>query len=161
MSRRNAGVTLVEITAAVVIVGIILAILIPVVVRAGRLERLQACEAHLHTMYEAQSKMPPTPQQETGRAYWVRLTQTKPPLLGPSILKCPFVDSPDAPFCQYYGPAGDVAKVDAKDPIGCDLETNHSDDGKQGGNVLLKSGAVVTDHTGAWGAAITGRKCAP
>ena len=112
-------------------------------------------------MYEAQAKAPPTPIQEVGRAYWVRLTQTKPALLDPSILKCPFVEAPDAPFCQYYGPLGEVAKSDPNDPIGCDLILSHSDDGKQGGNVLLKSGSVVTDHTGAWAAALSGRKCGP
>jgi type II secretory pathway pseudopilin PulG len=161
MSRRDAGITLVEISAAVVVVAIILAILLPVMARAGRLERLQACQGHLHAMFEAQAKAPPEPIQASGRAYWGRLTQTQPPLLDPSVLKCPFVDAADAPYCQYYGPAGDITNYDPKDPIGCDIETNHSDDGSQGGNVLLKSGSVVTDHTGAWGAALRGRKCAP
>jgi len=153
--------TLVEISAAVVIVAIVVSILTPVLVRAGRLERLQACQGHLHAMYEAQAKAPPAPTQEVGRAYWVRLTQTKPPLIDPSILKCPFVEGPDVPFCQYYGPAGDISKVDPKDPIGSDMVSNHSEDGKQGGNVLLKSGSVVTDHTGAWGRAIGDRKVSP
>jgi len=91
----------------------------------------------------------------------VRLTQTKPLLLDPSLLKCPFVEGPDAPFCQYYGPSGDLSKAAPNDPIGSDMITNHSEDGKQGGNVLLKSGSVVTDHTGAWGAAIGERKVSP
>jgi len=161
MRRREAGITLVEIAAAVVVVSIIVAILVPVLLRAGRLGRLQTCQGHLHAMFEAQAKAPPTKIQEHGRGYWVRLTQTQPPLLDASILKCPFVDAPDAPYCQYYGPTEEVDNVDPKDPIGCDMETNHSEDGKQGGNVLLKSGAVVTDNRGPWGAAISGRKCSP
>jgi type II secretory pathway pseudopilin PulG len=161
MKRRDAGITLVEISAAVVVVAIIVALFVPVLVRASRLGRLQACRGHLRTMFEAQAKAPPTKPQERGRAYWVRLTKTTPPLLDPSALKCPFVDSADAPYCQYYGPAEEIAESDPKDPIGCDIETNHSDDGKQGGNVLLKSGEVVTDHRGPWGAAISGRKCSP
>ena len=67
----------------------------------------------------------------------------------------------DAPPCHYYGPAGDLSKYDDKDPIGCDMERNHSDDGKQGGNVLLRSGAVTTDHTGIWGTAMRSGKCRP
>ncbi len=161
MRRRDAGITLVEISAAVVVIVIIVAILVPVMTRAGRLERLQACQGHLRTMFDAQAKAPPSPTQETGRAYWVRLTQTQPPLLDPSALKCPFVETPDAAFCQYYGPMVDVSKAEPKDAIGCDMPGNHSDDGKQGGNVLLKSGAIVTDHTGAWASAIGGRQCGP
>lgn len=161
MRRRDAGITLVEISAAVVVVAIVVSLLTPILVRAGRLEKLQACQGHLHAMFEAQAKAPATNVQEVGRAYWVRLTQTQPPLIDPSILKCPFVEDPDAPYCQYYGPSGDVSKVDPNDPIGSDLVTNHSDDGKQGGNVLLKSGSVVTDHTGAWGRAVVDRKVSP
>jgi hypothetical protein len=161
MRRRDAGITLVEISAGVILVAIVVSLLTPILVRAGRLEKLQACQGHLHAMYEAQAKAPAKDVQDVGRAYWVRLTQTQPPLIDPSILKCPFVDGPDAPYCQYYGPGGDVTKVIPNDPIGSDMVTNHSDDGKQGGNVLLKSGSVVTDHTGAWGRAIQDRKVIP
>lgn len=159
--RRDSGIALVEIVAVVVVLITLVAILIPVFGNAARLEKLQACEAHLHAMFEAQAKAPPNPMQETGRAYWVRLTRAQPPLLDASLLKCPFVDAEDAPYCQYYGPAGEILKYDEKDPIGCDIETNHSPNGRQGGNVLLKSGVVVTDHMGPWGSAISGRKCSP
>jgi len=57
--------------------------------------------------------------------------------------------------------AGDPAKLDAKDPIGCDMPQSHSEDGGQGGNVLLKSGEVVTDHTGIWAGATRSGKCRP
>jgi len=154
MSRRQAGITLVEIMAAATIVAILLALLIPIQARAARYDKLKKCQDHLHTMYEAQSKAPPTKTQEIGRAYWVRLTQTTPPLLAPDVLKCPFVEEPNAPFCQYYGPSGDISKLEAKDPIGCDMDQNHSEDRKQGGNLLLKSGDVVTDHTSLWATTI-------
>jgi len=150
MRRRDTGITLVEITAAVTIVAIVLALLIPMQAKAARYEKLKQYQDHLHAMYEANAKASPTKTQEVGRAYWVRLTQTTPPLLAPDVLKCPFVEDPNAPFCQYYGPSGDVAKLDMKDPIGTDMDQNHSEDRKQGGNLLLKSGEVVTDHTSLW-----------
>jgi hypothetical protein len=154
MSRRETGVTLVEITAAVTILAIILALLIPVLVKAGRYDTLKKCQDHLHTLYEAQSKAPPTKTQEIGRAYWVRLTQTNPPLVTPDVLKCPFVEDPSGPFCQYYGPSGDIVKLAPQDPIGSDMDQNHSEDRRQGGNLLLKSGEVVTDHTSLWATTI-------
>ena len=44
---------------------------------------------------------------------------------------------------------------------GCDLERNHSDDAKKGGNILLKNGEVRTDHMGIWSTAIRSGKCRP
>ncbi len=150
MRRGETGITLVEIAAAVTLVAIVLALLVPVQMKAARYERLKLCQDHLHSMYVAQSQAPQTKEQEIGRAFWVRLTQTTPPLVTPDVLKCPFVEEPNAPFCQYYGPSGDISKVDAKDPIGADMDQNHSEDRKQGGNLLFKSGEVVTDHTNLW-----------
>src|SRR6516164_5120894 len=128
MSRRDAGITLVEILAAVTVVAVVLAVLIPVQARAARYQNLKLCQDHLHTLYDAQAKAPPSKVQETGRAYWVGLTKTTPPLVSADVLKCPFVDEPDAPFCQYLGPEGEIAKLKPKDPIGCDMEQNHSAD---------------------------------
>jgi len=161
MRRREAGITLVEIVAAATIVLILLALIIPVQAKASRYGRLMECRSHLHTMYEANAKAPATKDQELGRAYWVRLVKLDPPLLQPETLKCPFVDVPNAPFCQYYGPAGDVAQLDAKGVLGCDMDMNHSEDRKQGGNLLLKSGEVVTDHTNLWAGTIQSGRVRP
>jgi hypothetical protein len=154
MRRREAGITLVEVMAALTIVGIVLALVLTVQAKAARYSVLMKCQDHLHTLYEAQAKVPPTKVQELGRAYWVRLTQTAPPLITPEVLKCPFVEEPGAPFCQYFGPSGEIAQLEPKDPIGCDMDQNHSEDRKQGGNLLLKSGEVVTDHTSLWSTTI-------
>jgi hypothetical protein len=161
MSRRDAGITLVEILAAVTVVAVIVALIIPVHARAARYQTLKECQDHLHTLFEAQGKAPPTKVQELGRAYWVRLTQLTPPLVTPDALKCPFVEGDGAPFCQYLGPAGEIDKLEAKDPIGCDMDQNHSADRKQGGNLLLKNGQVVTDHTNLWATTIQLGKCRP
>lgn len=161
MSRREAGITLVEILAALTVIGIVLALIIPIQARASRYQRLKECQDHLHTLYQAQSTAPPTKTQEIGRAFWVRLTQLTPPLVTPNVLKCPFVEDPQGPFCQYLGPSGDIGKLDAKDPMGCDMDQNHSEDRRQGGNLLLKSGEVVTDHSNLWATTIQLGKCRP
>jgi len=161
MRRRDAGITLVEVTAAVTIVGIVVALLVPAMARSSRINDVIACRGHLKTLYEAQAKAPAPGPKEFGRAYWERLAAANPPLVSAETLKCPLVDAPDAPACQYYGPAEEITKRVDKDPIGCDLDYNHSEDGKQGGNVLLKSGAVVTDHTGDWSTARRSGKCRP
>lgn len=161
MSRRDAGITLVEILGAVTVVLILLTILIPIHSKAGRYKTVMECQDHLHTLYEAQAKAPPTKEQEIGRAYWIRLTQGTPPLVTPDVLKCPFVPSDAAPFCQYLGPSGEIQKLDPKDPIGCDMELNHSENHKQGGNLLLKNGQVVNDYQSLWATTIQSEKCRP
>jgi hypothetical protein len=161
MRRRDAGITLVEVTAAVTVAGIVLALLLPAMARSSRVNDVLACRGHLKTLYEAQLKAPAPGPKEYGRAYWQRLATSTPPLVSAETLRCPLVDVPDAPPVHYCGPAGDLSKYGEKDPIGCDFEHNHSDDGKQGGNVLLKSGAVATDHTGIWGTALRSGKCRP
>jgi hypothetical protein len=161
MRRRDAGITIVEILAAITIIIILISILVTIAIRAGRYQKIMECQGHLHTMFEAQAKAPPSKVQEYGRGYWVRLTQTTPPALTPDVLKCPFVEVEGAPFCQYFGPGGDIVKLEAKDPIGCDMELSHSENGKQGGNLLLKSGEVVTDHTSLWASTLQTGKCRP
>jgi hypothetical protein len=161
MTRRDSGITLVEILAVVTVAAILLAILIPVHAKASRYKTVMECQDHLHTMDQARAKAPPSKVQEIGRAFWVRLTQATPPLVSPDVLKCPFVDPATGPFCQYLGPSGEIEKLDAKDPIGCDMELNHSEDRKQGGNLLLKNGQVVNDFQSLWATTVQTGKCRP
>lgn len=161
MRRRQAGITLVEVAAAVTLAGVVVAILIPAMARSSRLDKVLACRANLKTLHQAQEKAPQPGAKDYGRAYWERLAAGASPLVSPETLRCPLVHHADAPPCHYFGPPGDVSKIDAKDPIGCDMEHNHSDDGKEGGNVLLKSGEVVTDHSGVWATAVRFGKCRP
>lgn len=162
MRRHDAGITLAEILVAVTVVAILLALLVPIQARAARYKTVMECQEHLHAMNRALAQAPPDKNQEIGRAYWVRLTRLTPPLLAPDALKCPFVGSaPDAPFCQYLGPAGDVDKLPANAPIGCDMDTNHSEDRRQGGNLLLKNGEVVNDNTALWATTVQTGKCRP
>jgi len=114
MSRRDAGITLVEVAAAVTLLGIVVALIVPSIARSSRFQKVLACVTGAGTRR-----------------------------------------------CHYLGPVAEPFKLEAKDPLGCDLEDNHSDDGKEGGNVLLKSGEVVTDRTGLWNSAARQGKCRP
>src|SRR5204863_396218 len=140
MRRRDSGITLVEVTAAITLVGIIVALLVPAIAHSSRIDNVLVCRGHLKTLYEAQLKAPTAGPKEFGRAYWMRLAQSTPPRVTADVLRCPLVEAPDAPPCHYYGPVEDPSKRADKDPIGCDMEHNHGEDGKKGGNVLLKSG---------------------
>jgi hypothetical protein len=159
MRRRDSGVTLVEIAAAVTMLGIVVALLVPTFVRSSRLEKVLACQGHFRTLHQADQKAPAPDARQVGGLYWMRLATAKPPLVEPDVLLCPLVEEKAA--CHYLGPIADPATLDAKHPIGSDSDRNHSDDGKQGGNVLLKSGEVVTDHSGIWAAAVRQGKCRP
>jgi hypothetical protein len=161
MRRRDAGITLVEVAAAITILGIVVALLVPAWHHGSRLDQVLACQGNLRALHQAQSKAPPPGARDLGSAYWVRLTKTSPPLVAAEALRCPLLRLPQAPECHYFGPPSDPAKVDGADPIGCDLPINHSDDGAQGGNILLKSGEVLTDHIGVWLGATRGGKCRP
>jgi len=161
MRRRDAGITLVEVAAGVTLVGIVVALLVPAMSRSARFQRVLECEGHLKAMYVAASKAPTPGPKEIGSAYWTRLTETTPPLLSKETLRCPLVDTADPAASHYLGPCEDPAKAGAKEPIGCDQEHNHSDDGNEGGNVLLKSGEVVTVRIGVWFSATRHGKCRP
>ena len=161
MRRRDAGITIVEVAAAVTLIAIVIALLIPAFARSARFDHVLACQGNLRALHQASSQAPAPGADQLGSAYWVRLTKTSPPLITGQQLRCPLVQLPEAPECQYLGPASDPAKLDAKEPVGCDNPNNHSEDGGQGGNVLLKSGEVVTDHTGIWLGAVRSGKCRP
>jgi len=161
MRRRDAGFTLVEATAAITVVAIVLALLIPAIARSSRVEDILTCRSHLKALYDAQLQAPAPGPKEFGSAYWIRLAQSTPPRVSADALRCPLADGHDEHPCDYLGPAEDLSKRDAKDPIGSDLDHNHSEDGKKGGNVLLKSGEVRTDHTGIWNTATRSGKCRP
>lgn len=78
---------------------------------------------------------------ETGPDFWLKLTRTVPPMQKPGddIFTCFAKGPPASGGCDYRGPASDVGTAGPGDPVGADKVGNHGG----GGNVLLKSGAVV------------------
>lgn len=166
MSHRR-GFTLVELLMGIVIAAVLIALLTPAIARGSRQSKVEACAANLKAMHQAHSiatAWPSVAAPELGKAYWERLLKASPPLLQPKTLICPLADPETAPDLQYYGPNVDPKAMTTDDPIGCDLESNHSDHGREGGNILLRSGSVVNDNNhldvGLWGGALR-RWCRP
>ena len=165
---RHAGFTLVEILVVLVFLVVAIALLVPCFARVSRQHRVEACAANLKALHEAAAALyekPGAPAPELGRAYWEKLAKTTPPLVQPQTLICPLAEREGAPAVQYLGPADDPKSAPPNQPIGCDFLGNHDEHGKEGGNVLLKSGAVVNDNNnnegGLWGIATHGGKCRP
>jgi hypothetical protein len=84
-----------------------------------------------------------------GSAYWVRLTKTSPPLVTGKTLRCPSSMRPKRPRASTSGRLG---SREARRQGTARLRHAHQPQRgrRQGGNVLLKSGEFVTDHTGVW-----------
>lgn len=152
---RRAGFTLVELLAAGMAVLVAVCLFVPVLTAGSRSARIEDCASRLKTLHQAAASLPG--EAPAGRAYWTRLVPGK---VEAGKLRCPLADEHPLEDSDYLGPAKTEGKFDGEHPLGCDVSTNHSPDGKQGGNVLLRSGRVVTDHTLLWRSAIHG-DCKP
>ncbi len=153
--KRRAGITLVELLAAGMAVLVAACVFVPVLTAGGRRARIEDCSSRLKTLYQAAASLPG--EAPAGRAYWTRLAPEK---VAPGTLRCPLADLHPLPDSDYLGPAKPEGKLEGDLPLGCDVPSNHSPDGNQGGNVILRSGQVVTDHTLLWRAATHG-DCKP
>lgn len=140
ISSRARGLTLVEVLVVVIVLLIAAALLLPLGSQAARRDKIARCMGNLKALHAAQAAAGP-PGPNLGTAYWLRLKDR----VSPETLRCPLVDRPEAPECLYLGPRTDPAELRDVHPIGADAEINHSSNGRQGGNVLLKSGEVQTE----------------
>jgi prepilin-type N-terminal cleavage/methylation domain-containing protein len=149
--RSRRGFTLVELLTAIMIAVLGLALLTPVFAAGTRRGRIEDCAARLKTLYQAAASTEgPAP---AGQAYWTRLAPSK---VAPETLRCPLATGHPLKDGDYLGPSDPGAKLKGDAPLGCDLPENHSLNGKQGGNILQRSGRVLTDHTTLWAAALHG-----
>ena len=82
-------------------------------------------------------------QTETGADFWLKLTQTSPPLIGPdqlTFLICPASgEQPRKGHTTYRGPNVDANILGDNDPIGCCDPRHHPGGAIQ---VLFKNSAV-------------------
>jgi len=150
-AARIEGFTLVELLVVIVIIAILAGILLPVIADAINTARVHACSRHLDQLwameinymsqYGGTSKMLPA---ETGGAFWMKLTQTAPPLLADEhlgLLDCPVSgDAPRPGQVQFRGPSENV-NLRRTGPIGADLPGAHGQG--RGGNIVLRDGAVL------------------
>ena len=155
------GLTLVEVLVVAMALLIVVVLVLPAIAQVSRRDKVARCIGNLQTLHRAQASAG-APGAKLGVDFWLRLRTAQPPLVGPEALRCPLVDRPDAPECQYLGPRADPAALKDLHPIGCDAEVNHSPNMRQGGNVLLKSGEVLTEKGdgGLWTDART-KYCRP
>lgn len=151
--RRNGGFTLVEWLAGAMAVVMVLALVVPVLVRASRQNQVLRCRTNLRTLHQGQAAAPKG-SAPLGKAFWTRLEAKE-------FLRCPLAPKPGDAGCDYLGPAADPAGLGEKEPLGCDDFENHGTQGQEGGNVLLKSGEVHTDQLHLWSSAVRGGKCRP
>lgn len=141
--RATSGLTLAGILVLISLAALLLGLLLPLRAYSRRHETLLLCRAHLQALHRAQADpraaadAPPL-----GAAYWARLAQPPLSLVDSATLRCPLFDS-ERP-CDYRGPARPPAALPPHAAIGSDDTINHDPHGHAGGNVLRKSGDVVT-----------------
>jgi hypothetical protein len=112
--------------------------------------RQSACESNLKQLWlllgvnsdkagEGKKVLP----KETGKAFWLSLTKTNPPVLTRDhyeVLICPsLIESTSLGTTSYYGPLTDANKLENSDIIGCCADGNHPD----GIIILRKNGDIV------------------
>lgn len=141
--RSTSGMTLAGILVILSAAILLLALLIPLRSFSERHERLLECRGRLQALHRAQADdRAATASPPLGAAYWARLAAPPLSLVDAATLRCP-LHSLERP-CDYRGPARPPAGLPAAAALGSDDSINHDVHGRMGGNVLRKSGDVVT-----------------
>ncbi len=144
----NKGLTLIEVSVLTILVALLAALLIPSYHATCTGGRRGACANNLSQLYKMtqvySSQNRGFEPVETGEKFWLRLTQVRPPLIGKDeldLLRCPVKGDSAEGEIDYRGPVKKLNLLADGDPIGADKVDNHG--AYEGGNVLLKSGAVL------------------
>lgn len=133
------------------LLGIPAAILLPAIARAIERSKSASCTGNLMQLWKMQHIYATQFgggrfSTRTGEDFWLHLSETTPPLIGPGLadlFRCPLRTTPDR--CDYRGPASDVNAYGDGEPVGADKVGNHP---RGGGNVLRKSSDVMEINDG-------------
>ena len=166
------GFTLVELLVVIVILGILMALLLPAISRALRRARIVNCANNLSQLWKMQNvymsarggRMKLYPP-ETGGAFWMKLNNITPQLIEDSALDiycCPASGNTCVKgTTEYRGPRLNIQQLGDGDFLGGDADINLWHDpgsGVPSGNFLRKSSDVLelegTEATTAFGALI-------
>ena len=132
-SRRDRGLTAVELIVVIVVIGIGAAVTVPALLRSGRNDLMARCESNLRGLWNAdanrRAKGGAAPAAR-GRAYWEAVSGD-----GKDLLTCPLPG-----HAPYRGPATDPGSLHPLDLMGADAPGSHGPG--EGGNFLLKNGDV-------------------
>lgn len=160
---KRFGFTLIELVIVILVLGVLLAFLIPWSTCSHRNARITNCGSNLSQLTKSMynysiTKCPvegsfPTGPGYTGGAFWTTLYSTKV-IDDPKVLICPVMAATPAngTNTDYRGPRKDPYVLPASGALGCDKPGNHGSDPKVPMNWVARSGDVhkIPADTARW-----------
>jgi hypothetical protein len=144
-----------EMFGSVIVLGVVSAILLPLVARGVRTTQVRSCAQNLRILQRTGAAYAATHRAwpaATGENLWLSFTRTTPPLLKEEaleVLVCPVLGNEPAPdLTDYRGPKAPWLDLAPSAPLAADKPGNHGED--VGGCVLYKDGRVEEHDGEAW-----------